>query len=112
MNEFERAYDGMGLEVEVEKNKMLVVKKDQRGSCEKVRVSGEEMQEVDQFNNLGGMISTDGGMGKKVTHRVLEGRKFWETVPKMWKENMMPNEMKRESYERVVIPTVAFSSQM
>ena len=32
------------------------------GSCEKVRVNGEEIQEVDKFNYLGVMISTDGNI--------------------------------------------------
>ena len=32
------------------------------GSCEKVRVNEEEMQEVGEFNYLV-IISTDGGMG-------------------------------------------------
>ena len=42
-----------------------MVKKDQIqiGSCEEVRVSGEEVQEVDKFNYLGVVISTDGGRG-------------------------------------------------
>ena len=35
------------------------------GSCERVRVNGEEMQEEDKFKYLGVMISTDGGMGKR-----------------------------------------------
>ena len=37
-------------------------------------VNGEEMQEVDKFNYLGVMISTDHVMGEEVAHRVLEGR--------------------------------------
>ena len=45
------------------------------GSCEKVKVNGEEMQEVDKFNYLEVMISTDGSMGEEVAHMVLEGRK-------------------------------------
>ena len=48
------------------------------GSCEKVRVNGEELQEVDKFKYLGVMISMDGGMGDKVAYRVLEGRKLWK----------------------------------
>ena len=44
---------------------MLTIKKDQLGSCERVRVNGEELQEVDKFNYLGVMISTDGGMGEE-----------------------------------------------
>ena len=39
------------------------------------------MQEVDRFNYLGIMISTyHGGMGEEVAHRLLEGRKVWETM--------------------------------
>ena len=64
------------------------------------------MQDVDKFNYLGEMISTDGGMGEDVAHRVLEGRKVWEMMKNLWKENMISSEVKRELYERVVIPNV------
>ena len=30
---------------------------------------------MDKFNYVGGMISTNGGMGEEVAYRVLEGRK-------------------------------------
>ena len=49
-------------------------------SCEKVRVNGEGMQEVNKFNYLEVMIITDGGMGEEVAHRVPEGRKIWGTM--------------------------------
>ena len=76
MNEFEKAYDSMGLKINVGKSKVLMVKKDQMMSCEKVRVNREEIQEVDKFNYVGVMISTDGGMVKEVAHKILEGRKI------------------------------------
>ena len=43
------------------KSKVLVVKKDERGSCEKVRVNGEEKLEANNFKYLRMMISTGGG---------------------------------------------------
>ena len=49
-SEFERACDSMGLKINVGKSKVLTIKKDQMGSCEKVRVNGKERQEVDKFN--------------------------------------------------------------
>ena len=55
-NVFERACDSMGLKINVEMSKVLVVKSTRRGSCEKVKVSGKEM---------------------RVAPRVLEGRKVW-----------------------------------
>ena len=65
MSEFERACGSMGLKINVGKSKRLVVKKNQMGSCKKVRMNGEEMQEVNKFNYLEVMISTGGGMGMK-----------------------------------------------
>ena len=62
VSEFERACDNMELKINVRKSKMLTAKKDQMGSSEKVRVNGEELQEVDKFNYLGVMISMDGGL--------------------------------------------------
>ena len=111
VSEFERACDGMGLKINVGKSKVLMVKKGEMGSCEKVRVSGEEMQEMDKFNYLGVMISTDGGMGEEVAHRVLEGRKVCGTMAKLWKENMISRGVKRELYERLVILTVVYGSE-
>ena len=39
MNEFERECDSIGLKMNVEKSKVLVINKDLKGSCEKVRLS-------------------------------------------------------------------------
>ena len=41
-----KARDSSGLNINVGMRKVLVVKNDQMESCEKVRVSGKEMQEV------------------------------------------------------------------
>ena len=38
---------------------------------------------MDKFNSVGVMISTDGGMGEEVAHRVLERRKVWGTMAKL-----------------------------
>ena len=84
MSEFERVCDTMVLKINLWKSKVLIVKKDPMGSCEKVRVRKEEMQEVDKFNYMGVMISADGGMGEEVVHRVLERRKVWGTMAKLW----------------------------
>ena len=45
MTELKRACDSMGLKINVWKMKVLVVKNEQMGSCEKVRVRGEEILE-------------------------------------------------------------------
>ena len=42
MDEFKRACVRMGLEINVRKSKVFVIKNDESGSCEKVKVSAEE----------------------------------------------------------------------
>ena len=107
VSEFERACDSMGLEITVGKSKVLTIKNDHVGNCERVRVNGEEMQEeVDKFSYLGGMIIMDVGVGNKVAQRVLEGRKGWGTIAKLRKENMISREVKWKLYETEVIPNV------
>ena len=87
----------MGLKYNVGKSKILVVKKDQRRSCEKVRVTGEEIVEVDKFYYLE-VISRDDGMGKEVAHKVLKGRKVWGAMAKLWKEDMISRDVKWKLY--------------
>ena len=43
-----------------------------------------------------------------MAHRVLEGRKVLGTLAKLWKENTISREVKRDLYERVGIPTVVY----
>ena len=47
-------------------------------------------------------------VSEEVAHRVLEGRKVWRTIAKLWKENMVSRVVKRELYEKVVIPTIVY----
>ena len=78
VSEFERACDGTGLKINVGKSKVLKIKKDQMGSCKKVRVNGEEIQEVDKFNCLGVIICMDGGMGRNWLKGYLREESMWD----------------------------------
>ena len=42
---------------------------------------------------------------------MLEGRKVWGMMAKLWKGNMISREIKRDLYERIVIPTVVYGSE-
>ena len=39
---------------------------------------------MDKFNYMGVMINKDAGMGDEGVHRVLERRKIWGTMEKLW----------------------------
>ena len=44
-------------------------------------------------------------VGEEVAHRLLEGRKVYGTVTKLWNENMISREARWELYEREGILT-------
>ena len=44
-------------------------------------------------------------MGKELGHRLLKRRNVWETMGKLWKENMVSKKVKRKLYERIEIPS-------
>ena len=67
VNEFESVCDSMGLKINVGMSKVLMIKKAELGTCEKVRVNGEEKHYLEV------MISTDGDKGEEVAHSVLGG---------------------------------------
>ena len=56
VNEFEMACDRMKLNINVGKITVLVTRRDLRGSCEKMSVDKEEMEEGDIFKYFGEMI--------------------------------------------------------
>ena len=69
------------------------------------------MHKLEKFKFVGVMIIADRDMGEEEAHRLLEGRKVWGKMVKLWKENVICREVKRELYEGVVIPTVVYGSE-
>ena len=49
--------------------------------------------------------------GRKWLIEYLREERVWETMAKLWKESIISSEVKRELYERVVIPTVVYGSE-
>ena len=100
INKFEIGCESMRLKINIGKRKVLVIKNEKRESYETVRVSGKEMKEVEKYSYLGVMLIVDSGMGEEVAHRVLEGRKVWGTMVKLWKVSMISREVKWDLYEK------------
>ena len=51
------------------------------------------------------------GKEMRVAPRVLEGRKVWGIMAKLWKKNMISREVKWELYQRIALQTMAYSSK-
>ena len=76
---------------------MLVIEKDQTGFGERVRLDGKETEKGDKFNYLE-VIITKRGM-REVNHWMLEERKVWGSMGRLWKESRISTNVKRALYE-------------
>ena len=69
-------------------------------------------EEVDQFKYLGSMIAANGGVEADVRHRVNEGCKVLGAVKGVMKNRGLGINVKRVLYEKVVVPTVMYGSEL
>jgi hypothetical protein len=61
---------------------------------------------------LGVDIDRDGGMKSEMKHRVSEGEKASGVLRKMSKGEVLSRDAKRGMYERIVTPTLLYSSEL
>ena len=59
-------------------------------------VSEKERRDVDKFKYLEVVNTGDSMGGGRRAHRILEGRKVWELVAMVWKENMLSAQERRK----------------
>ena len=65
------------------------------------------MEKMDKFKYLGVGASENGGMGEKINHRLLERKKLWGSLGRLWNGSRQSINVKMGLYERVMIPTTA-----
>ena len=111
VDQFERTLNKTALKLILVRKKYFYSKKGPRKSCEKVRVSGEEMEDVNKFKYLEVSVIEDGSIEEAVNQRLNKGRKACVTKGKLWKENMISRELKKDLLEKVVIPTGVHGSE-
>ena len=69
------------------------------------------MEVGNSFKYLGSCFSSDGGVKEDVSMRVGEGMKTFGAMKRMWSGRSVTVSVKRELYERIVVPTVMYGSE-
>ena len=69
------------------------------------------MEAFTSFKYLGSCFSSDGGVKEDVSMRVGEGTRTFGAMKRMWSGRSVTLRVKRELYERIVVPTVMYGSE-
>ena len=112
VTEFGRVCTRRKLRVNVGKSKVMRCTINEGGNRLDVRLDGEALEEVDQFKYLGSVIAADGGVEADVRHRVNEGCKVLGAVKGVMKNRGLGMGVKRVLYEKVIVPTVTYGSEL
>ena len=112
VNEFGRVCKRRKLRVNVGKSKVMRCTNGDDGNRLNVVLDGEVLEEVSQFKYLGSVIAADGGVEADVRHRVNEGCKVLGAMNGLMKNRGLEMDVKRVLYEKVVVPTVTYGSEL
>ena len=78
------------------KSKIMKIGKNGEENRENISLN-DRRKEVEIYTYLGVDISSDGGMGEEVNHRITEVKKAWGVLKDVWKKRHISGEAKVES---------------
>ena len=110
--EFGRVCERRKLRVNVTKSKVMKCTRNEGGARMNVILNGEILEEVNQFKYLGSIIAAGGGVETDVSHRISEGCKVLGGMKSLMKNRGLGMNIKKVLYERVIVPTVTYGSEL
>ena len=112
VTEFGRVCERRKLKVNIDKSKVMCCMREGEDARMNVILNGQVLEEVSHFKYLGSIIAANGGVEEDVCQRVNEGCKVWGAMKGVMKSRGLGMNVKRELYERVVVPTVTYGSEL
>ena len=92
-------------------SKVMRCTRNEDGARLNVMLNGEALEEVDQFKDLGSVITANGGVEADMHHRLNEGCKVLGALKGVMKNRGLRMNAKKVLYEKVVLPTVMYGSE-
>ena len=111
VTEFGRVCERRKLRVNLGKSKVMRRKRNENGARLNVVLSGEALEEVDQFKYLGSVIAANSGMEADVRRRVNVGCKVLGSLKGVIKNRGLGMNVKKILFEKVVVLTVMYGSE-
>ena len=111
VGEFGRVCKRRKLRVNVEKSKVMCIGGSEDPAMPDIMLNGERMEVVSSFKYLGSCFGSGGGVKEDVSMRVAEGMRTFGAMKRVWRGRSVTVGVKRELYERIVVPTVMYGSE-
>ena len=106
VQEFGRVCRRRKLSVNETKSKIMKIGTNGEENGVDISLNDRRMEEVETHRYLGVDMSSDGGMGEEVNHRITEANKAWGALKDVWKKRHISQEAKVGMYEGIIEPSL------
>ena len=94
------------------KSKIMKIGKNGEENGVNISLNDRRMEEVETYRYLRVDISSDGGMGEEVNHRITEAKKAWGALKDVWKKRHISQEAKVGMYEGIIEPSLLYGCEV
>jgi Reverse transcriptase (RNA-dependent DNA polymerase) len=98
-----------GLQINGEKTKTMTIGKKQERLD--IKLGTEELEQVEEFIYLGGVITEDAGCAKDMKRRIGLTSAMFGKLRKLWKSKNISKRTKTKLYEALVIPVLLYGAE-
>ena len=108
----EECVEGESCSVNETKSKIMKIGKNGEENGVNISLNDRRMEEVETYRYLGVDMSSDGGMGEEVNHRITEAKKAWGALKDVWKKRHISREAKVGMYEGIIEPSLLYGCEV
>ena len=78
----------------------------------KVSLNDRRMEDVETYRYFGVDISSDGGIGEEVNHKITEAKKAWGTLKNVRKKRHISREANVGMYKGIIEPSLLYGCEV
>lgn len=107
----ENATASMGLVVNYEKTKYMVVSSSNRRAGDGLTINGRNIEEVNSFTYLGAVVNAENNIEKEVQSRIVKGNRCYFSLLKLLRSKMLHRNLKCKLYTTLIRPVVTYGAE-
>jgi hypothetical protein len=102
----------VGLEVNVEKTKYMLVSRDQNaGQNREIKIRNKSFENVSQFKYLGTTVTDQNLIQEEIKRRLNSGNACYYSVQNLLFSRMLSEELRNRIYKTIILPGVLYGCE-
>jgi len=102
----------IGLEVNVDKTKYMVMSQDQNaGQSHSIKTGNSSFQRVEEFKYLGTILTNQNSIQEEIKSRLKSGNACYYSAQNLLSSNLLSKNLKIKIYRTIILPVVLYGCE-